>query len=104
QPMNEEERVEMLQVLENDAQEVEEVVLELQDRNAEMEAQLEKIHHWRDRQEIIYADVVTAFKLLDKVSGRLSGYVAETARHAMRWNEEKGKIEDGIGSMEELCE
>jgi autophagy-related protein 17 len=104
QPMNDEERVEMLQVLENDAQEVDEVVMELQDRNAEMETQLDKIHRWRERQENVYADVATAFKLLDKISGRLSGYVAETARHAMRWNEEKAKIEDGIGGMEELCE
>lgn len=104
QPMNEEERIEMLQVLETDAQEVDDVVLELQDRNAEMEAQLEKIHQWQERQENSYADVVTAFKLLDKISGRLSGYVADTARHAMRWNEEKAKIEDGIGGMEELCE
>ncbi|KIW62557.1 hypothetical protein, variant 2 [Phialophora macrospora] len=104
QPMNDEERVEMLQVLENDAQEVDEVVMELQDRNAEMESQLDKIHRWRERQENAYADVATAFKLLDKISGRLSGYVAEIARHAMRWNEEKAKIEDGIGGMEELCE
>ncbi|EXJ54519.1 hypothetical protein A1O7_09859 [Cladophialophora yegresii CBS 114405] len=104
QPMNDEERIEMLQVLENDAQEVDEVVMELQDRNAEMETQLDKIHRWQERQENVYADVATAFKLLDKISGRLSGYVAETARHAMRWNEEKAKIEDGIGGMEELCE
>ncbi len=104
QPMNDEERIEMLQVLENDSQEVDEVVMELQDRNAEMEARLEKVHQWRERQENIYADVVTAFRLLDKISGRLSGYVAETSRHAIRWTEEKAKIEDGIGGMEELCE
>ncbi|KAL2433688.1 Autophagy-related protein 17 [Exophiala dermatitidis] len=103
QPMNEEERLEMLQVLENDAAEVDEVVMELQDRNAEMEAQLDKIVRWRERQENAYADVNSAFKLLDKISARLSNYVAETARHASRWNEEKAKIEDGIGGMEELC-
>ncbi|KAJ9633428.1 uncharacterized protein PV06_06776 [Exophiala oligosperma] len=103
QPMNEEERLEMLQVLENDANEVDEVVMELQDRHAEMEAQLERIVPWREQQENVYADVTTAFRLMDKISGRLSGYVAETARHASRWNEEKAKIEDGIGGMEELC-
>ncbi|KIW14866.1 hypothetical protein PV08_07651 [Exophiala spinifera] len=104
QPMNEEERTEMLQVLENDANEVDEVVMELQDRHAEMEAQLDRIAQWREQQEIVYADVTTAFRLMDKISGRLSGYVAETARHASRWNEEKAKIEDGIGGMEELCD
>lgn len=103
QPMNEEERLEMLQVLENDAAEVDEVVMEIQDRHAEMEVHLDKISQWRERQENAYADVATAFRLLDKISGRLSSYVAETARHAARWNEEKAKIEDGIGGMEELC-
>lgn len=104
QPMNDEERREMLQVLENDAAEVDEVVMELQDRNTEMEALLERISSWRERQEQGYADVVTALRLLEKISGRLSSYVAETARHANRWNEEKAKIEDGIGGMEELCD
>lgn len=103
QPMNEEERLEMLQVLENDAAEVDEVVMELQDRHAEMEAQLDRISQWRERQGNAYADVATAFRLMEKISGRLSGYVAETARRASRWNEEKAKIEDGIGGMEELC-
>ena len=104
QPMNDGEMVDMLQVLETDAQEVEEVVMELQDRNAEMESQLEKIQRWREKQENVYADVVITFKLLEKISGRLSSYVAEMARHAMKWNEEKANIEDGIGGMEELCE
>ncbi|EXJ82724.1 hypothetical protein A1O3_06539 [Capronia epimyces CBS 606.96] len=103
QPMNEEERLEMLQVLENDAAEVDDVVMEIQDRHAEMEMQLDKIAQWRERQENAYADAATAFTLLDKISGRLSAYIAESARHAMRWSEERAKIDDGIGGMEELC-
>lgn len=103
QPMNEEERLEMLQVLDNDAAEVDEVVMELQDRNAEMEALLDRVAQWRERQENLYTDVATALKLMEKISGRLSTYVAETARHANRWNDERAKIEDGIGGMEELC-
>ncbi|KAI1625356.1 autophagy-like protein 17 [Exophiala viscosa] len=104
QPMNEEERIEMLQVLENDASEVDEVVMELQDRNAEMEAHLDRIYQWRERQDNAYGDVNTAFGLLEKISGRLSSYVVETVRHATRWQEEKAKIEDGIAGMEDLCD
>jgi autophagy-related protein 17 len=103
-PLNDQERTEMLQVLENDAQEVDEVVMEIEERNAEMEAHLENIHRWKENQENLYNDVITAFRLLEKVSGRLSGYVADTARHAMKWNEEKAKIADGISGMEELCD
>jgi autophagy-related protein 17 len=104
QPMNEEERVEMLQVLENDAQEVDDVAMELQDHHAEMEALLGKIRAWQRRQESAYNDVLMGFKLLDKISARLNDYVANTSRHAMKWSEEKAKIEDGISGMEELCE
>ena len=104
QPMSEEELVELLEVVEGDAAEVDEVVMELQDRNAEMEAQLEKVSQWRERQESTNNDVTTAFKLVEKIGGRLSGYVAEAARHSIRWVEERAKIEDGIGGMEELCE
>ena len=104
QPMNDEERLEMLQVLENDAGEVDEVVMEIQHRNAEMEAHLDKISIWRERGEASHNDVAIAFSLLDTISSKLSNYVAESARHASRWAEEKVKIEDGIAGMEDLCE
>ena len=104
QPMNDEERIEMLQVLGNDAGEVDEVVMEIQDRNAEMEAHLNKISMWREGSEASHSDVATAFSLLDTISSKLSNYVAESARHASRWAEDKVKIEDGIAGMEDLCE
>lgn len=104
QPMSEDELIELLEVVEGDAAEVDDVVMELQDRNAEMETQLEKVSQWRERQETAHNDVATAFKLVEKIGGRLSGYVAEAARHSMRWIEERAKIEDGIGGMEELCD
>ena len=104
QPMNEEERLEMLQVLVNDAGEVDEVVMEIQDRNAEMEAYLDKVAMWRERSEASHSDVATAFSLLDTISSKLTNYVAESARYANRWAEDKVKIEDGIAGMEDLCE
>ena len=104
QPMNEEERFQMLQVLENDASEVDDVVMEIQDRLAEMEAYLDKISMWRERSEALHNNVATAFSLLDTVSSKLSNYVVESARHASRWAKDKVKIEDGIAGMEDLCE
>ena len=94
----------MLSVLENDAGEVDEVVMEIQDRNAEMEAHLDKILAWRERNETGHADVSTAFALLDGISARLKAYVAESVRYTSRWVDDKTKIEDGIAGMEELCE
>lgn len=104
QPISDDELIELLDVVEGDAAEVDEVVMELTDRNAEMETQLEKVSQWRERQETAYNDIATAFKLVDKIGGRLSTYVAEAARHSTRWAEERAKIEDGIGGMEELCD
>ncbi|KIV92037.1 hypothetical protein PV10_06512 [Exophiala mesophila] len=103
-PITEEERLELLQVVESDAAQVDEVVLELQDRNADMESHLERVSLWRERQESAYGDVITAFKLLDKIGSRLQSYVADTARHSSRWNQERAQIEDGINGMEQLCD
>ena len=104
QPMNEDERLEMLQVLENDAGEVDDVVMEIQDRNADMEAHLDKISMWRERSEASYNDVGTAFAFLDSIGAKLSNYVGESARYGNRWAEDKVRIEDGIAGMEDLCE
>jgi autophagy-related protein 17 len=104
QPMNEEERLEMLQVLDTDAGEVDEVVMEIQDRNAEMDAHLDKVLAWRERSEASYNDVANAFSLIESISSKLASHVAESSRYASRWAEDKVKIEDGIAGMEDLCE
>lgn len=104
QPLTEEERTEMLEVLENDASEVEEVVIELQDRMGEMELKLEQILAWRETNEVLHNDVTTAFRLLGKIGARLSTYVAENSRFAGYWAQERVKIEDGMAGMEELCD
>lgn len=104
QPLTEEERMEMLQVLENDANEVNEVVTELQERRAEMDVKLDQLIAWRESKELAYNDVAVAFRLLEKVGARLSAHMAENARFSNRWAEEKVKIDDGMAGMEELCD
>src|SRR5271170_4604534 len=104
QPMTDEERVEMLEVLENDAAEVDDVVIELQDRSTEMEAQLGQIMMWKEKSEGSYSDVALGFELLEKVGGRISSHVAESTKYATRWAEEKAKVEDGMAGMDELRE
>ena len=101
-PMTEDERTEMLAVLENDAAEVDEVVNELHDRNADMEAQLDQVLAWKSRGEVTHTHVMDAFALLEKVGARVSSYVGESARYTARWAEEKARIEDGMAGMQEL--
>jgi autophagy-related protein 17 len=102
--MSEEERLEMMQVLENDAAEVDDVVIEIQDRHAEMEAQLDQIMLWKERKDGAYDDVMNAIRLLEKIGLRLPNLIAESSKLANRWAEEKIKIEDGMAGMEDLCE
>jgi autophagy-related protein 17 len=102
--MNEVERVEMMQVLENDAAEVDDVVIEIQDRHAEMGARLDQIMLWKERKEGAYDDVTNAIRLLEKIGLRLPSLIAESSKLANRWAEEKIKVEDGMAGMEDLCE
>lgn len=104
QPITRDERTEMLQVLFNDAAEVEDVVAELQERASEMESQLEQVVNWRETNEANYHDVATAFKLLEKISDRLPSHIAESSQFSSRWVTEKIKMEDGIAGMGELCD
>lgn len=102
--MSEEERVEMMQVLENDATEVDDVVIEIQDRHADMEVQLDQIMLWKEKKEGAYDDVTNAIRLLEKIGSRLPSLIAESSKLANRWTEEKIKIEYGMAGMDDLCE
>lgn len=102
--MSEQERKEMIQVLENDAAEVDDVVIEIQDRHADMEGQLDQIMLWKEMKEGAYDDVTNAIRLLEKIGQRLPTLIAESSKLANRWAEEKTKIEDGMAGMEDLCE
>lgn len=104
EPMNEEERAEMLQVLSTDAAEVDDVVAEIQEHAAEMESHLNEIVHWKERTDASHDDVATAFRHLETIGSRLPSFVADSARHASRWADDKARVEDGIAGMEQLCE
>lgn len=104
QPITDEERLEMMQVLENDANEVEEVVMEIQDCSAEMEAQLEQILMWKEKKESRYEDFLGAFKLLEQVNARLPSYVSQSSAYSAKWNEERMRIEEGMAGLEDLRE
>jgi len=102
--MSEEERTEMLRILRSDADQVEDVVGDIQERGAEMEAQLDRILNWRDACEASYRDVASAFRLLEKVGQRLPSHVHQVTAFSSHWQEEKAKIEDCIAGMDQLCE
>ncbi|RMZ91518.1 hypothetical protein DV736_g1239, partial [Chaetothyriales sp. CBS 134916] len=104
QPINEAERLELLHILAEDADQVDDQAVEIQDRDASMEGQLNKIRVWRRNCELAYADVAEAFGRLAAISARLTNYVADSARHTARWAQDRAKVEDGVAGMHELCD
>jgi autophagy-related protein 17 len=102
QPITEDERKDMMAVLDNDAAEVEEVVIEIQDRLSQMQAQLEQVQLWKEKKESENGDVMAAMRLLEQVGTGLPRYIIQSQSFVARWSEEKVKIEEGMAGLEEL--
>lgn len=100
--ITDDEKKDMMTVLDNDAAEVDEVVIEIQDRLSQMEAQLDQVQLWREKKETEDEDIMAAMKLLEQVGTRLPGYIIQSQTFVARWNEEKLKIEEGMAGLEEL--
>lgn len=102
--MSEDERTEMLLVLRADAEQVDDVVADIQERAMEMDTQLGRILTWRFSVENAYKDVTVAYRLLEKVGDQLPHHLIEVNQFSAHWLGERQKIFDCIGGMEELCD
>jgi autophagy-related protein 17 len=100
--ITEDEKKEMIDVLDNDAAEVEEVVVEIQDRISQMEARLDLVVLWKEKTEGEYEEVMAAMNSLEEVGARLSSYIKQSQAFVTKWSEEKLKIEDGMRGLEDL--
>ena len=103
EPMSEEEKQDMLAILEKDASEVEEVVMEIRDRSTEMEADYERVSEHSDRLSDELARNNTAFKMLEEVGNKLPSYITQSHIFLLRWDEEKAKIEDRMTELDSVC-
>ncbi len=99
EPLNDQERQEMLEILATDADQVEDVVMEIRDHVSAMETQLETVVNYLAQLEHGFSNISEAFRLLGSIGSRLHAYVAQSQVFVMRWDEEKAKIKD---RMEEL--
>lgn len=96
------EKRQMMDVLDNDAAEVEEVVIEIQDRVSQMEAQLDQVLLWKENKQSENEDATAAMKLLQQIGTRLAGHVNQSQLFLARWGEEKLKIREGMAGLEDL--
>ena len=96
--------VKMLQIVDKDAEEVEDVVNGIRDRLFEMESRFESVNSHSDHLFRTYTDVVQAFRALEGLEGRLPRYISHGHHFVTKWSEEKAKIEDYMQELEGLRE
>lgn len=101
-PIGEDERLEMMQVLQKDAGQVEEVVMEIRDHITEMEAQHELVTTHVNRLAEEHDNTVLAFKHLESIGSRLPGYITQSHVFVIRWDDEKARIEERMDELEGL--
>ena len=97
-----EERAEIVQVVLQDAPEVDEVVADLNTEMQLMEAEAAQLRDQADHVRAGYGRVTKAFHVLEEIAVRLSGYIAAEAEFAERWEAEKEGISARLAEMETL--
>jgi len=101
-PLSVEERREMLGVLETDANQVEDVVVELRERLNEMESRYEIITDHVANLSAMYDTTISAFTMLEAVSAHLPGYLMSASDFKLQWEDTKMAIQDQLDELEAM--
>lgn len=101
-PTSDEEKAEMLRVLDQDAEEVQDVVDEIRDRVSEMEAPLDRIVRQEVAQRSENDKIMEVISLLGTGDHAKKRYLVATALFIGRWKEIKQRIEERLAEMNNL--
>ena len=104
EPIGEEERLEMMEILEKDASQVEDVVTEIADHISEMESQYEVVTVYMDQLAEEQSRIMAAYKMLEDIGLRLPAYVTQKQVFLMRWDDGKVKISEHMEELDGLSE
>ncbi|CAD6564829.1 MAG: autophagy protein 17 [Alectoria sarmentosa] len=104
EPMEDHERLEMMRVLEEDAGQVEDVVMEIRDHIAEMETLHSRVEMYTDQLASEHANTTAAFRMLEDLGQKLPGHITRTQIFLVRWDEEKASIDERLEELEGLTE
>lgn len=102
EPMSSHERAEVVQVVVQDAPEVDEVVAELQAVLHQMELDFSSLKEQADHIQEAYLATIDAFHVLEEIGSRLHSYAAAESEYMQRWVDEKDAIFGKLEEMEEL--
>lgn len=104
EPMSDDERKELMEVVEKDASQVEDVVVEIRSHITEMDYQFELVIADSDRLTEHYSSTTAAFRLLEAISNRLPGYIMQNQVFLTCWDEEKLNIQERMDELEGMRE
>jgi len=101
-PLSDEERREMLGVLETDANQVEDVVIELRERLNDMESRYEIITEHVANLSAAYNDTISTFNILESISEHLPGYLMAASDFKLQWEDTKLAIQEQLDELEAM--
>ncbi|TWU75746.1 autophagy- protein 17 [Metarhizium rileyi] len=102
EPETAEDRAEMLKVVVQDADEVEDVVREIQGRLAAMEQETASLQEHVDHSKESYFGIISAFVLIEQIGDRIDDYLAAEEDFRLRWDMEKEAVFGKVREMKEM--
>lgn len=100
--ISEDDRREMLSVLENDAAQVEDVVGELREHLSEMETKHDAILAYVSNLAAAFDSTTTAFNALQSLSAQLPAYLMAASDFRLRWEDTKSQIREQLQEMDAM--
>ncbi|KAI1376868.1 autophagy-related protein 17 [Hypoxylon crocopeplum] len=101
-PISARDRAQMLEIVVQDASEVEDVIRELNERLQSMEAYFASIDNSTNQIKATYISTLDAFRALEDIGSRLHSYISAESEFRDRWDEEYHAMQDNMGEMEDL--
>ena len=99
-PISDEQRLEMMQVLEEDAGHVEDVVMEIKSHIVDMDAMYQRVEAHVDLLSREHETTMTAFKMLDDIGHKLPSHIMRSQTFLSRWDERKVKIDERLEELD----
>lgn len=97
--MDPHERAEVVQVVVDDAHEVDVVVSEIQAGLLQMEADFGALKEQTDRIRAAYTSTIAAFHVVEDIGAKLQSYVDAETEYVQRWEDEKDIVYSKVDEM-----
>ena len=91
-PLSDDDKAHMMDVLEEDAGQVEDVVMEIKHHINAMEASNDRVEAYVQDLRGEHGDILRAVRLLEEIGGRLPGHITQSQIFLIGWDEEKGNF------------